>query len=212
MRKVPCVMTQEQNWPVAGIAAIRSILEHHSAFHWTVQGFGFIRTYLDADKRWRLNVWHNDLRVPNVSAIHDHPWDFVSYIIAGRMMNTKYFQEPGKLPTHNFFEIITGEGGGPSGETYSCTLSDAEHQVYVPGNIYSQIRTEIHETRFTDGTVTLNDRSPPTPDHKARVFWPVGEKWVDAIPRDATKEEIELAVGEAKAQVSQHVQVRRRFP
>lgn len=190
-------MTHGQNWPVAGSAAIRSILEHHSAFHWTVQGFGFIRTYLDADKRWRLNVWHNGLCIPNVSTIHDHPWDFVSYIIVGKMMNTKNEQDYGKLPTHDYFKIITGEGGGPTGEINSCTLVDCGHQIYLPGNIYEQVVTEVHETRFSNGTVTLNDRSPPTPDHKARVFWPVGEKWVDAIPRDATKEEVELAVGTA---------------
>ena len=60
---------------------------------WTVQGFGFLRTYFgppNAPKMYRLNLWDHHFTVPNVSTIHDHPWDFTSVIVAGEFANQRY--------------------------------------------------------------------------------------------------------------------------
>lgn len=55
----------------------------------------------------------------------------------------------------------------------------------------------MHETKYARGTVTLNDRTPPTKAYTARVFWPAGTEWVDAMPRRATKQEVLDAVSAA---------------
>lgn len=175
-------------------AFVRRILNRPEEYSWTVQGFGMIRTYLDNAKRWRLNIWDDRLMVPNVSLIHDHPWDFDSLIISGELHNRRYdarFGGIGYRPTHNYCNILTGEGGGMVDQiSKDALLVQRQPEVYYCGESYNQQRDEIHETYATRGTVTLNDRTPATKAHTARVFWPLGQKWVDAEPREATSFEI----------------------
>lgn len=162
---------------------------------WTVQGFGFLRTYFGPPaqpKRFRLNLWHTRFTVPNVSTIHDHPWDFTSVIVAGKFGNQRYGARGTSSqdsPTHHFTTIKTGEGGGlEKSEVRDVTLVPYHREHFVPGDVYGQKADEIHETLFADGTVTLNERVGDT-EH-ARVFWPFGSNWVDAIPRVATRNEV----------------------
>lgn len=182
-------------------ALARSIFDKPFEHEWTVQGFGMLRTYLDPDKRWRLNVWHSGLAVPNVSIIHDHPWDFNSLILAGEFYNTRYTNDVLNSPaTHMVQRIRTGEGGGPEGEPVSVALLAHPREIYWAGDIYSQKAEEVHASSYADGTVTLNDRTRrPDPDH-ALVFWPFGEEWVDAEPRAATRKEIIIATSAAREQ------------
>jgi hypothetical protein len=166
---------------------------------WTVQGFGFLRTYFgpaDAPKKFRLNLWDTRFTVPDVSTIHDHPWDLTSLIVAGRLGNQRYSQtlmRNGEF-THAYTTIKTGEGGGLEKSDFNgCVLNPRSLEHYGPGEEYRQRADEIHETYFADGTVTLNERIGDT-EH-ARVFWPWGTHWVDAMPRPATPEEVSSAVG-----------------
>jgi hypothetical protein len=169
---------------------------------WSIQGFGFLRTYFgpaETPKRYRLNLWDHRFTVPNVSTIHDHPWDFTSVVVAGEFANQRYrmarFAEKGMCvaPSHAFTTIKTGEGGGiEKSEFKDCALRPLIPESYLPGDTYSQRADEIHQTLFADGTVTLNERIGDT--ERARVFWPYGTDWVDAIPRPATGPEVADAV------------------
>ena len=50
-------------------ALIRNVLEDSNR-EWTIQGFGFLRTYFgpaDKPKMYRLNLWDGRFAVPNVS-------------------------------------------------------------------------------------------------------------------------------------------------
>lgn len=169
-------------------ASVMSILEHAHDFEWTSQGFGFIRAYYGDNKKWRLNVWHSSLRVPNVSTIHDHPWDFTSFIIGGEIGNTKY--EVGmKAPDTTLYRsqtIKTGVGGGPMKNYAPYYLRRKETKVYRAGEYYKQSHDEIHETTYTNGAVSLNVRRVAGDGDHAMVFWPDETEWVDAIPKPAT--------------------------
>lgn len=175
---------------------------------WTVQGFGFLRTYFgpaDAPKRFRLNLWDSHFTVPGVSTIHDHPWHFTSVIVAGAFCNQRYDIVPtpygherqgnGLSLTHHHTTIKTGIGGGIEKSSYEdVRLVPQAPELYAPGDVYFQEASEIHETIFKDGTVTLNERRPTGDGEHARVFWPYGMEWVDAMPRPATREEVNTAV------------------
>lgn len=187
--------------------AIRSILlDPHSRREWSVQGFGMLRTYIGQGRRFRLNVWHSELAVPNVSLIHDHPWDFESLILAGQLGNRRYVERGAcecprhalSSPTHQWKRIQPGENyDGTHVEEGVATLLPAyASETYFPRHVYKQQAKEIHATSYLDGTVTLNDRTPVGED-LARVFWPYGEEWVDAKPRPATREEIDFATNRA---------------
>lgn len=162
---------------------------------WTAQGFGFLRTYFGPAgnaKKFRLNLWHRRFTVPNVSTIHDHPWDLTSVIVVGQLVNQRYCLRDlseNRWRAFNYTTIKTGEGGGlEKSPVMAGTLDPYPNEVYRPGDSYKQHAEEIHETIFADGTVTLNERIGDT-EH-ARVFWPYGTDWVDAIPRLATREEV----------------------
>lgn len=170
---------------------IRSVLERAGTYRWTTMGFGMIRTYLDDAKRWRLTVWDDRLQVPGVSTIHDHPWSFTSHVICGTLINQRYRCEFAEgVASHQFHRIKTGEGGGPVEHAVDCLLRPRLCNTWQAGQSYRQELREVHETLYDRGTVTLNDRTPPTKEHTARVFWPKGQQWVDAMPRSATHKEI----------------------
>jgi hypothetical protein len=185
---------------------VQKILEWPSNHQWSVQGFGFLRTYFGPcgnEKRFRLNLWDSRFTVPNVSTIHDHPWDFKSLIVAGHFVNRRYRVQHPKLteltdtaPTHSFSTITTGINSTLEKSPIDhCVLEPWDNEYYKPGDTYRQRASEIHETKFMDGAVTLNERVGDT-EH-ARVFWPYGTDWVDAKPREATPEEVRLATASA---------------
>ena len=197
---------------------IRHILraEAHSPHpeKWSVQGFGMLRMYIDPEKRYRLNIWDDRLAVPNVSIIHDHPWHFKSWIISGHFRNRRY-SVVSPLTTnsdhYSFATIMTGEGGGPVENPRTLWLGanyGMEH--YGPGDTYSQEADEIHASFYRRGTITLNERTPIDRASHARVFWPHGTDWVDAMPRAAIVWEIDMVLKTALEEMEQFDRTLRR--
>lgn len=173
-------------------ATVKTVLLYPRNFRWTVQGFGFLRTYLPFGpnaKRFRLNVWDNALALPNVSTIHDHPWDFKSWIINGHFINQRFVEDHYSGDDYEFMRIKCGEVGGSLGTGPALIrLRGLPIEIYRTGDTYGQLADEIHRSMFASGTVTLNDRVGDT--EQPRVFWPAGQSWVDAKPREATDMEV----------------------
>jgi hypothetical protein len=182
-------------------ALVKTTLMHPLDFRWTVQGFGMLRTYLggpEYGKRFRLNVWDSTLAVPGVSIIHDHPWDFDSWIINGQFRNVRYVaDEPAdryeRYNNYMFMVIKCGEDGCSVSDPQRIRLRALPIECYVTGDKYHQNAAEIHASYYSNGTVTLNDRVGDT-EH-AKVFWvdKPGAHWVDAKPREASPAEVEYA-------------------
>lgn len=176
------------------------LLEHPFDFPWSVQGLGMLRLYLN--DRDRLNIWHNDGRI-GASPIHDHYWGFQSFILAGKLINERYIQSPDGLPKSRF-KIITGEGTvvleGPEDDNLKLVSSWS----YYPGETYTQIPADIHETQFIDGTMTIIRRTQYLEQRdRANVWTDRGLPYVSAEPRAATKDEIMLFVDAAKNQLKE---------
>lgn len=168
-------------------AAVKAVLERPHAFEWTTQGFGMLRTHLDKDKVYRVNVWHKLLRVPGVTTIHDHAWDFKSWVISGRMINRRFtIGEGAYSKQHHMMTIKTGvDGGFATSEVTDVPLLACPPEVYSPGNNYVQVAHEIHDTDYLDGSVTINYREYRPDTEHARVFWPSGDPWINAKPAHA---------------------------
>lgn len=179
------------------VAMTGALLRNWSGNYWTTMGFGMIRTYLDPAKRFRFNIWDDRLEVTNVSRIHNHPWGFTSYILAGSITNYRYIIAEGR-PTHDAVQIVTGEEGGMRKHLPPVRLVQASRLECRRGGWYHQEASELHETDYQRGTVSINDRTEPSADHTATVLFPVGGSWVDAKPREATKTEIYAAVTAAQ--------------
>lgn len=160
---------------------------------WTVQGFGFLR--LRINDHMRLHVWDSRLREPGVSDIHDHTqWAFTSHVISGSLVNLRYTIDNAGQP-HRMATLICGLGGGMQHQSQeSVGLLAGTPELYLPGSSYRQEPDEIHRTMPADGTVTLiiQERRDV---NTARVFWPEGGTWGNAVPRQASRNEID-EVGE----------------
>ena len=175
-------------------AFARSILEHPHDFEWSLQGFGMLRSYVGRDKQFRLNVWHSEFQAPNVSIIHNHPWDFRSWILAGRFINVRYRFGTGY--PYKAMLIEPGDKGGPVGEVQTAIMCEMPQEDYYPGDAYEQTWDEVHASYYLDGTVTINDRTGHRNADRAMVYWREGD-WVDAKPRIATRDEVAFAASEA---------------
>jgi len=160
---------------------------------WSIQGLGMLRLYLDEQHVERLHVWSDMARYDQVSELHTHPWDMLSVIVAGHIRQERFVafeRRMGQKSSHMRQMIQCGEGGGPIGIPDDVLLREMPSEDYAEGDQYVQYWWEIHRTRPADGSVTIITRQfTDDPDH-AYVFWPIGQEWVTAEPRLATKDEI----------------------
>jgi hypothetical protein len=181
-------------------AQIKDIIAHPFDRKWTIQGFGMLRTYLDDEEIERLHIWDVDTANPDVSTIHDHPWDFDSRIVVGRLTNCRFeFNAPVGL-IHKFAKIKTGEGGGLVDDKVGTTvLALAPEEHYGIDETYHQDAPELHESLPEAGTVTVIRRifHAPRDDQYATVCWRRGD-WVTAEPRLATEDEIQHFISIAR--------------
>ena len=176
---------------------VKSLLRNAKNYEWTVQGLGMLRTYLDSEQVYRLHVWHKSIKVPEVSGLHSHPWDFVSYVISGCIWNTRYTFNTLYGEPYFGSEIRCGPGGGVVKELPERRLMKGLPECYIAGETYFMTSDEIHSSDFSDGTVSIIKRRFLNNRDNALVFWEPGSEWVSAESRPATLDEVENAVNVA---------------
>jgi len=165
---------------------------------WSLQGFGMFRYYLS--KEWRLHVWDDRFRNPEGTRLHDHPWDFESFVIAGSITNHVFsWDSYGSLSsTHHEYVIQCGPGGCDTGaQPKSVRLSRVSSHRYLSGESYSQLAHEIHDTEYERGTITLVRRVFKEDTEHARVYAEWGQPWVSNEPRQADPIELRAALSTA---------------
>lgn len=175
--------------------AILMCPEDHS---WTVQGLGMLRLYLS--DAVRIHIWHSSLVVPEVTSVHEHPWDFESLVLCGELRNHKYIPAKEGEGTPYYRDMLLCGTGNLADDPQPVWLqpwySDNRPAVHKPMSEYSQRYDEIHETFFEDGTVTLVRRRFVNEDRDhAYVYWERGAQFVSAEPRAARIDEIAIATG-----------------
>lgn len=166
--------------------AVHQILQHATAFDWSLQGLGMLRMYLSREVR--LHVWDGRFAVPDASIIHTHPWDFESRVISGEVRQFRYSENNG-VHTHKRQAILCGPSGCADGEPVLVSLGREPLETYGTGTSYTQFAAEIHESLPTPGTVTVVERTFHEDTEHAFVYYQ-GETWVEATPRPATLDEV----------------------
>lgn len=183
-------------------ALVRAILTCPLAFEWTVQGLGMLRLYLPGADNLRLHIWDSRLAFPGVSTIHTHPWDFESYVVSGRVHNTRWTEDEGEPFLKS--SIHCGQGGCVFGEPVPVRLHPRPVETFGAGQSYTQHADEIHSSAPENGTISVLRRVVPAGRSAdlAYVYWPDGEEWVTAEPRPARPEEVTAVTGLALSQLA----------
>lgn len=172
---------------------VRHVLANADKFDWSIQGFGLLRLYLPGEAR--LHIWDHSQRYQDVSMIHDHiQWGLTSTIVAGELTNTRY-DEQDERPAdgwtlYNWATFKAGFDGKQLHAPDKIWLRAQKPEIYRPGDQYHQEPREIHETCAAPGTVTIMQKHPTPDGENARIFWPTGTTWGNALPRPATPEEV----------------------
>ena len=168
---------------------VKHVMENPFNYEWELQGFGMLRTYIS--KNTRLQIWLKDFIVPGVTDIHTHPWDFESFIYQGQIVN-HCWRESSKLDGVTFDRclILTGEKAYVKERT-QVILKVIGNQKYTRGMVYNHEKNIPHRIDFVDGTITILTKSNIHEDSLAYSYViGIGNEWVSAAPRLATKEEI----------------------
>lgn len=176
---------------------VKNILNNYDRYDWSVQGLGMLGTYLSQELR--LHIWHSRYIIPDVTTIHDHPWDFESSIICGAIYNHKFIEVDiekwaGASP-YNKMNILCGPDMLVSDTIQQVYLLGYMPRIYGASETYTQQAAEIHKTFFLDGTVTLIKRKFGNDRDHANVFYRTN--FVSATPRPATKDEIYTGITSA---------------
>ncbi len=169
---------------------------------WTYQGFGMLRYYLPGPGNYRIHVWNPDGEVEKVSKIHTHPWDLESLIICGRLGNQRWTEGEGDHYLKQ--SLVCGASGCLFGSAELVRLHPRPWEDYYMGDTYFQRRDEIHSSHPQPGCVTLTQRTIPAgvSADLAYVYYPEGQEWVSAEPRQATLDEVKTWMAMALEQFS----------
>lgn len=183
---------------------VLNILRNWARYKWSLQGFGMLRAYITDEVR--LHVWNAKFAVPNVTTIHDHPWNFESLVVAGQITNTRYKVYPCTASDEQITsrhlrmpflksQITCGPGGDNRTSEVKARgqrvwLIPSEPTIHEAGDSYQQHAHEVHHTSYVDDTVTLVRREFLPDTEHAHVFFRADEEWVSAEPREATQDEV----------------------
>lgn len=177
-------------------------LHHLPLERWSVQGFGFMRAYIDiptVTDAWpgttaRIHLWDKRLMAPGGSRIHTHPWSLDSLILAGVLQNQRYMEQDWSTHHHSHWGSVLrpGENADLIGKPKQVCLLEGERETYFPGQGYHQDKDEIHESIIgLSGTVTLCIRqvTPGNDPDYAWTYWAARSQWNNHRPRPATEQE-----------------------
>jgi hypothetical protein len=175
-------------------ALVYQLLAHGEEYPWTMQDIGLLGLRLDDRREYRLHVWDPSLCVGE-PPVHDHPFDFVSQIISGEMVNTRYTEDPAGVEYSRIRYPTKNEDARRAADTVRLSGTAT---TYTEGGCYGLIADELHDSRPLPGTVTtirmtFKDISELT---VCRVD---DAPWVSDQSRPATPEEVKQFTAKALA-------------
>ena len=136
-------------------ALVLTILQHAEDFPWRVQDIRLMSLRLDDRREYRLHIRDPSDYVEE-PPIHDHPYHFISTIIAGEMTNTRYEEDPAGDEYVRF-----RFPPGAEGERWSDSVRlSSTATIFSGGDQYHQIAHELHASWQERAEGKL--RTPPT--------------------------------------------------
>jgi hypothetical protein len=175
-------------------ALVYQLLTHAGDYPWTMQEIGLLGLRLDDRREYRLHIWDPTLCVGE-PPVHDHPFDFVSQIIAGEMINTRYTEDPAGIEFNRIRYPTKNEDAHRAADTVRLSGTAT---TYTEGEHYGLVAHELHDSHQLPGTVTIirmTFREVP----ELTVCRRDDATWKSGRSRPATSEEVKLFTAKALA-------------
>ena len=132
-------------------ALVDQILTHAEDYPWRMQEeVGLLGLRLDDHRRYRLHVWEPGCSVGQ-PPVHDHPYDFVSTVIAGEITNTRYEETPSGAE-YRRVRYLASDDRARTTDTVRLSATSATLR---EGEQYAQFAHQLHDSRQQPGTVTI---------------------------------------------------------
>ena len=164
---------------------MHQILVHAEAYPWVIQEIGLLGLRLDDRREYRLHVW-DPSRCVGDPPVHDHPFDFVSRVVAGEMVNTRYEEDGAGTEYLRTRYSPADEDDRRAPDTVRLTGTAT---TYTAGGRYVQLAHELHDSRQLPGTVTIIRRAfQDVPE--LTVCTRGDAEWVSGRSRPATPDEV----------------------
>jgi len=172
-------------------ALVYQILAHAESFPWTMQDVGLLGLRLDDRREHRLHIW-DPSRCVGAPPVHDHPFDFVSHIIVGEMVNTRYMEDEAGIEYRRIRYSATDEDVRAA----DTVRLSATAKTYSEDASYGQLAHELHDSRQLPGTVTIIRMT--FKDVSALTVCRLDDTaWVSGKSRPATPEEVKQFAAQA---------------
>jgi hypothetical protein len=174
---------------------VRNILEHASDSPWRVQNTGVLGLWLDDRREYRLHVWDPDSAVSE-PPIHNHPVAFMSVVIVGELVNTRYVEDPGGVE-YLRDRYVPGNEDDRRADTVRLVGTS---ETLRAGSRYHQSADELHDSRQVPGTVTVLQFQAAFDDlPELTACRRHGTPWVSGRARSAEPEEVKRVMANAFA-------------
>jgi len=172
-------------------ALVVTVLRHAEDFPWRMQEIGLLGLRLDDQRTYRLHVWDPSERAGE-PPIHDHPYHFMSRVIAGEITNTRYEEDPAG---DEYVRFRYSPGAEDARRSDAVRLSAAA-TTFTAGDEYRQVAHELHASSQVPGTVTVIQCSwVEVPE--LTVCLRDAASWCSGRARDATRDEIKRMTAKA---------------
>ncbi len=165
-------------------ALVLTLLQHAEDFPWRMADIGLMSLRLDDRREHRLHVW-DPTCCAGEPPIHDHPYDFTSWVIAGEMTNTRYEEDP---EGEEYVRFRYSPGAEDERRSDTVRLSATPTTFFEGGN-YVQRAHELHASGQKPGTVTAI-RCEWVDAPELTVCLRNEDSWVSGLGRDATRDEV----------------------
>jgi hypothetical protein len=172
-------------------ALVLTLLQHAADFPWRMQDIGLLSLRLDDRREHRLHIWDPNYSVGD-PPIHDHPYDFTSTIIAGKMTNVRYEEDPAGA---EYVRLRYPVGAEDERKSDTIALSSTA-TTYTEGGQYLQLAPELHASVQQPGTVTAI-RCTWMDAPMLTVCLRDPNAWISGQGRDATHDEIKQFTAKA---------------
>ena len=174
---------------------VRNILERAADHPWRVQDTGVLAMWLDDQREYRLHVWDPDGAIGD-PPLHDHPVDFTSTVIVGKIINTRYVEDPSG-PEYVRERYAPGNEHDRRADAVRLVGSAT---ALCAGDRYRQVAHEVHDSRQLPGTVTVVHFEDVIDNgRELTVCRRPGTPWVSGHARSATPDEVKRITASALA-------------